>query len=64
MRIIDELVADLDRSMWRTSTGAPAFDPILHITQGHIWTLGMSLSMWRYVFRRDAHDVCQREIPF
>jgi hypothetical protein len=64
MRIIDELTADLAASSRRTSTGAPVFDPILHITEGNVWTLGMTVSIWRYIFRRDAEDVCQRGIPF
>jgi len=58
MRIIDDLANDLARSSQQH------YDPILHITDGHVWTLGMSLAMWRFVFRRAADEACELGIRF
>lgn len=64
MRIIDTLTAYLANASRRPQSGAATFDPILHVTDGSIWTLGMTLSMWAYVFRRDADEICQRDLRF
>lgn len=39
-------------------------DPIVHDSDGCIWTLGMVLSMWAYVFERSTSEICERKIWF
>lgn len=64
MRIIDTLATDLAYASQRPDSVAANFDPILHVTDGTMWTLGMTLSMWTYVFRREAAEICQRDLRF
>ena len=55
MHIIDELkaIADCDNS-----------DPVVFISGECVWTLGMVIPMWQWVFQQSADCVCQRNFPF
>ena len=56
MHIIDELRAISNR--YNT-------DPIVFVSDfNSVWTLGMVLSMWEYVFEQSESQICERGIPF
>ena len=56
MHIIDELTAISTRD---------DSDPIVFINEWNaVWTLGMVLSMWKYVFEQSDSQICERGIPF
>ena len=56
MHIIDELTAISTRDN---------SDPIVFVNEwGSVWTLGMVLPMWQFVFQQSANQICERGIPF
>ena len=56
MHIIDELTALSTRDN---------SDPIVFVNEwGSVWTLGMVIPMWEFVFRQSASQICKRGIPF
>ena len=56
MHIIDELTAISTRDN---------SDPIVFANEwGSVWTLGMVLPMWQFVFQQSANQICERGIPF
>lgn len=56
MHIIDELTAISTRDNT---------DPIVFVSEWNsVWTLGMVLSMWEYVFEQSESQICERGIPF
>ena len=56
MHIIDELTAISTRDNT---------DPIVFVSEWNsVWTLGMVLSMWEYVFELSESQICERGIPF
>lgn len=59
MIAIDELnAASLHASTLREA------DPIVRIDNGCVWTLGMVLPMWEFIFRRSAAELCDRKLWF
>jgi hypothetical protein len=59
MIAIDELKA----ASVNASTPQEA-DPIVHQSDGCVWTLGMVLPMWEFLFERSAAEICERKIWF
>ena len=56
MHIIDELTAISTRDNT---------DPIVFINEWNaVWTLGMVLSMWEYVFEQSESQISECGIPF
>lgn len=59
MIAIDELKA----ASLHASTPHEA-DPIVHNSDGCVWTLGMVLPMWEFLFERSATEICEPKIWF
>ena len=59
MIAIDELKASSLRGVTRREG-----DPIVRNSAGCIWTLGMVLSMWVYLYERSTTEICERKLWF
>lgn len=67
MHIIDEAQEDIKRTQAFSNhaLSRAELDPVVFSSEeGDVWTLGMVVPMWEWVFKQTADKVSQRTIVF